>query len=465
MAPMHKSLVVLTLLVGCGDDGVHHLPDAPEGIDAATPDAPLTGAVTLTVTQDGTPRADVAVYFLAADSTLVAKVPTNAQGVATATMGLGGSVTAIDPFSTKSAGRDVRTFVGVKPGDQLKLYVGGTAAQSVNFTLTLPTDAFAFYYTVSTDCGSTQFFTGGGSGSGGGPVGGPVTLDGCGATTDILIETYDGNSMALGAIYKPNVAITEGGTVDLTAEAYTTPVPTATINWSNVPTEYTQINGRYALASPKGFLRETYLTADVTEGAGTFTIPSPGVTGGIAITGSQPLPSNFIGQQTVVDWAPEGTAPIAVDLANTLLGTYSTTPSVSGATHTVTWAASPGVAPDFAHASLFANRPNGKSSTFWSWDIVVPYATTTFTLPTLPTEIADLNFQATDSVAINELITAKVPGGYDAVRADILSSNPAQLVAGATGRIVVETMASQPTVARVAPPLRSWTTRPAHARK
>ncbi len=462
---MHKSLVVLTLLVGCGDDGVHHLPDAPEGIDAATPDAPLSGAVTLTVTQDGTPRPDVAVYFLAADNSLVAKVPTNAQGVASAVMGLGGSVTAIDPFATKSSARDLRTFVGVKPGDDLKLHTGGPGPQVVdtNFTLNLPMDAFAGSYEVSTNCGHLSFAGGGGGSGSAVTAGGLSQLHGCGATIDILVETFDGGGIALGAIYKPGVVLTEGGTIDLTAEAYTTPVPTQAINWSNVPVGYAQMDARVALASPKGFLREQFANSGVvTTGAATTTFPRPAVTGGIAITQSRPSPTNFIGTHTVIDWAPQSTAPIAVDVGAALLGTYTTRPSASGATRSVTWAASAGATPDFAWASLRADRFVGKSSTTWFWDIVVPYATTTFTLPLLPTEIGELNFMATDSVDVNELVTAKVPGGYDAARAEILSTSPEQFIAGPSGRIAFETMDFAPQ-ARVSPPIRSWTDRAMYA--
>lgn len=425
--------------------------------------------VSLTITQDGNPRADVAVYFLAADNALVAKVSTNAQGVASATMGLGGSVTAIDSFSTKSSGRDLRTFVGVKPGDNLELQIGGTAAQSVatNFTLDLPTDAFASSYQVSTNCGDLYFSTGGGSGSGSGvqaAVGGTSTLYGCGAMIDILVQTFDGGGLPLGAIYKSGVALAEGGTVDLTAEPFVTPVPTQTITWSNIPAAYTELYARGGLASPKGYLTDVDVNpAPVAAGATTATITRPTVTGGIAITRSEPGPSNSIGRQTLMDWAPQTAAPVAVDLANALLGTYTTMPSVSAATRTVTWTASAGATPDFAWATLSANRLVGASNTSWDWSIVVPYATTTFTLPVLPTEIAELNFVATDDVNIDDLVTAKVPGGYDAVRATILSSSLDQYATGASGRIVYETMDFAPTNGRIAPPLRSWTNRAAYA--
>lgn len=470
MAPMHKSLVVLALLAGCGDDGVNHLADAPVAPDGPSPDAPTSGAVTLTVTQDGSPRAGVDVYFLAADNALVAKVPTNAQGVASATMGLGGSVTAIDPFLFKTSTRDLRTFVGVKPGDNLKLSTGGTAAQNVatNFTVTLPTDAFASSYEMHTSCGTLHFDGGGGgSGSGSGTaIGGPSTLYGCGATIDVLLETFDTGGLPLGAIYKANVALSEGATIDLSADAYTTPVPTGTINWANVPAGYTQVDARVGLATAKGPLRETFVTpGQVAAGAASTTFPRPAVTAGIAITQSHPSPTNFIGEQILVDWAPQSTAPVAVDLAGALLPTYSTSPSVSAATRTVTWAATgTGVTPDFAWATLNASRLDGKSTTFWDWSIVVPYSTTTFTLPTLPADVAELNFMASDDVQIDDLITAKVPGGYDAVRATLLSSfGPSEFVLGASGRIVFEAMASQPSVERTMPSLRAWSKRPTHA--
>lgn len=466
MGVMHKSLVVLALLVGCGDDGVNKLPDAPLAPDDASIDAPTTGAVTLTIVQDGNPQVDIDVFFLAADNSLVAKVPTNAQGVATATMGLGGSVTVVDPFLTKSSTRDVRTFVGVKPGDNLRLTSGNTAAQnaSTNFTLTLPVDGAASSYEVHTSCGTVYFSGGSGSGSGGTTIGGPTTLYGCGATIDLLVEIFDANGAPIGSIYKAAVALAEGGTIDLGADVYTTPVPTSTINWSNVPAGFTGIDARVGLATSKGVLRTTGLpSVTVTAGAGSTTFARPAVTSGIVITDSQPFPSNLIGRHGVYDWAPQGAGAIALDFSAALLGTYSTMPSVSPATRTVTWAAGPGATPDLAWATIRANRPSGQTLS-WEWSIVVPYASTTFTLPLLPTDIAQFNFTATDNANVNELITAKVPGGYDAVRATILTSNgPDEFVAGASGRIVFEGMESLQQT-RIAP-RRAWTARPVPARK
>lgn len=85
--------------------------------------------------------------------------------------------------------------------------------------------------------------------------------------------------------------------------------------------------------------------------------------------------------------------------------------------------------------------PVTTNSTYWDWQIVMPYSSTTFTLPALATGIDQFNLIATDTADVRELITAKVPGGYDAVRAEILSSTgPETFAAGATGRIVFETL-------------------------
>lgn len=467
MASMYKRLAVLALLVGCGDDGVNKLADAPPPPDDAAVDAPTSGVVTLTIVQDGTPRDGVDVYFLAANNTLVAKVPTNAQGVASATMGLGGSVTAIDPFLTKSSGHELQTFVGVKPGDNLHLTTGQTAAQNtpLNVTVTLPMDAFATQYDVSTSCGSISFSTSG-SGSGGTTVGGPATFYGCGATVDVLLETYDTQGAPLGSIFKAGVAITEGGTLDLSADAFVTPVPTGTINWSNIPAGYTSLVANTALATPKGFLRTGGLNpAAVAAGATTATFPRPAIATGTLLVMSEPQPTNFIGRHTVLDWTPQTAATTALDYTGALLGTYSTAPSVSAATRTVTWTAGTGATPDFVVANLSASRIAGQAQQFWSWAVVLPYASTTFTLPTLPTEIAQFNFEATDTVNLDELTTAKVPGGYDAVRADILSSSgPEEFAKSATGRIVLEQLDFRPTARRLAK-RSGWAQRVLPARK
>src|SRR5262245_25587661 len=112
--------LALVLVAGCGDG--KHNPDAAADM-TVMPDA-ATGPVTLTITKEGLPVAGVHVYFQNSNSTLVADATTDAAGHASADMAAGGFVTAINPFDTVQAPTsddDLRTFAGVKPGDQLVL--------------------------------------------------------------------------------------------------------------------------------------------------------------------------------------------------------------------------------------------------------------------------------------------------------------------------------------------------------
>ena len=57
----------------------------------------------------------------------------------------------------------------------------------------------------------------------------------------------------------------------------------------------------------------------------------------------------------------------------------------------------------------------------------------------LPTDVFDFNVAVGDNVFVAGLITAKVPGGYDAVRANVLTANgPTELVHDATGAITYQ---------------------------
>ena len=65
-------------------------------------------------------------------------------------------------------------------------------------------------------------------------------------------------------------------------------------------------------------------------------------------------------------------------------------------------------------------------------------------MPLLPTADAALNPTANDTTNVQDLSTVKVPGGYDAIRANALSLENGSsgvntgLVTGATGRVVIE---------------------------
>src|SRR4051812_646376 len=108
MSIMRTALASVVLLVAaCGDDGgVRHLDGGPT-IDSPMMmiDAPVVPQpVTVTVTSGGTPQADVKVYFLANDSSVISNTLTDSAGVASAVMPNGGTVTAVDPYPAPAGG-------------------------------------------------------------------------------------------------------------------------------------------------------------------------------------------------------------------------------------------------------------------------------------------------------------------------------------------------------------------------
>jgi hypothetical protein len=428
--------VVLFLVAACGDDGVHHQPDAPPAPDAPDIDAAMSGAVTLTVAANGTGVEGVKVYFQHADSSLKEMKLTDVSGVATAIMEPGGFVTAVDPFPTPTLGGtsfyDLRTFAGVKPGDQLKLSTGRGPLVSVTFTLALPLDVNASQYQIYTSCGFAGSLTNPG-GSGAVPMG-PVTLSGCGATADMVIETVDINGAPLGAFYHPAVAISEGASVVLT-DSYT-PVPDFVVSYSNVAADFTYLDFINALATANGQLIDTFRRVELAAGAGTATFKLPAVTGGLSVHESHLRSSG--GEHFILDWGPAG-ATQTVDLANLPLPAYQDFPTLDVATHAMNWTAGASATqPDFVIMSFGIAR-TVPTSQIVDWQIVAPYTGTTLALPVLPSGIDQANPIATDTSNLYEIITAKVPGGYDAVRGNIFATNgPTDLIAGATGRIVHE---------------------------
>ncbi len=437
-----KSLAfALVLFTACGDDAVRHLGDAPPIPDASV-DAAIA-PVSLKLTFDGVPRPGVDVYFQDAASTLIAVVPTGSDGIAAALMEPGGFVTVIDafPLTGKSSPKLVRTFAGVKPGDLLLVDEGYGGPPQLSVTLTVPVDTSASQYDVYTSCSGKHTLVGAG-GSGGVPSG-TIYMQGCNGFADVLVQTFDYNGQPLGWFYHPDVAVSDQQAITLT-DTYATTSTDVTMMFTNVPAEFSSIAFRTVLASPRGPVSDVVLSTDVTGGAASASFSRPPVTNGISVTALRPLPSNNIGAHTVVQWGAPSV--LTIDLANALLPLYTTFPSFTPATHSVSWTAGAGIAPDLVIGEVSAYRFTGPPNASWRWRIVAPYATT-LTLPVLPAAIAEYNIATDDQPSLAELTTAKVPGGYDAVRARLHTIRDAfgleGFVAGATGRIVYETLQNQ----------------------
>ena len=133
-----RKLVCLLMVVGAcdEDDPVRHL-DGGMADSLTMVDAPTTPQpVTLTVKSAGAPQANVRVYFVNPDSSLISNTVTDSTGVASALMPNGGYVSAVSPFSAPlPTGLPVQneslyTWAGVKPGDHLTLTVRSGASAS-----------------------------------------------------------------------------------------------------------------------------------------------------------------------------------------------------------------------------------------------------------------------------------------------------------------------------------------------
>ncbi len=386
------------------------------------PDAPGM-PVALTVTRNGAPVAGVHTYFLNADSSLVATLDTDATGTASAVVEAGGSVTAIDPFAASAAavavdGNDLRTFMGVEPGDQLALTQSDS--KSITFTLRIAAANTANVYDVLTSCGSASVVPGGGAG-------GRVTLFDCQGTADIVVVASALNGaikVPVSGLYHPNVALTQGGTVDLTADMYQ-PLTGVTFNYTNAPNATISIS--HTLVSAAGRIAPfvTTFTGKPT------TLGEPTVPGA---TGIVDTAVSLTSEHHVVDWGPLA-ATYMLDL-NNLLPDLTAAPSFSAATKLVSWTeGAAGAAPDLTTTTIDVARSDG--SRHWHWTVAGPYTSGALAFPALPTDVADWAPSNSDRVAVTALTNAKVPGGYAAVRAHAHDVRDATgFVAGPSGRVV-----------------------------
>lgn len=281
---------LFTAVTACGDDGVHHLADAPQFVDAPAGDAAQVTTITVTtlarVNSNAAPDAPIAnvnVVVLNPDLTMGPSAMTGADGKATLGPVLPGStVTAYYPADA-TTDHWIVTMVGVKPGANLTFgehyfqrITAATAPASV--TVNIPAIDTATSYQVSAPCNNYLNITA------------PATsgtfqfgTDCDSATKPMSFQAY-GPSGMLGTAYLPAAATTDGATVTLPAW---NPYPTAanfTTSVSGVPDDHT-INGltTYTVYSKVGDQRLTMSSSTgiptLTAGAGSFanTLPLDGL--------------------------------------------------------------------------------------------------------------------------------------------------------------------------------------------
>lgn len=478
---MKKLVGLVALLAACSKDTVHHLADAPPGIDASAIDA-APAPVTLTITQDGTPVPDVKVIFQGPDSTLVSSTTTGADGVASATMPHGGYVTAIDPFPTRggsaltfatvTGNHDLDTFADVKPGDHLTLTDNnGVAVPSASMTINLPTDATATGYYIYSSCAPNGNYASTyvpapavGSGSAITPTTTAYLSTSCNATTDLLVVSLDNLSRDSKYFVAPAVAISAGGTLDLTASTFTNVVATP-INFTTIPA--TLQSGYYSfsyLDGTKGPYRVNAQTLYFYPGIGSGsggpgTLPRMTPAGATLVEYVESYGNSNYSRHDSYRWGQA----VASDGSLTYDGTHylqdiSSYPAFDAPSNAVVWTSNAGKTPDLYLASVYFNRPSAPSGLSWTWNIAGAYTgLLSATYPKLPTDFADFNPIDGDTNGLNNLGLASVPGGWDTVREHIFDiGNPGELVAGASGNLEVEAFYNNVGFKAGAPAAPSW---------
>jgi hypothetical protein len=431
---MRLFLILSVVLVACGDDSnVGSLPDAPQAPGDATVTPP---PVTLTVTLNGAPVAGVHTYFLNADSSVVKTVDTDATGTASATMVAGGSVTAINPFVRPPAGGpvpdDLRTFLGVKPGDHLMLFNGGTTPPDVTVTLTAPEllSANVTSYDVFTTCGSTRI-----------PVNnvllplvpsdptGTITLHGCNGSADILIVAngFAGNEQIepLASLYNANVAVADGTDVVLTGD-YSV-LTDVKFEYTNLAANINEVRISHTVTTSHGVIEQFNGTTARDGTTALITFSEPPVANAVGIIDAT-IQTNFSQHEVIQRKAV--TASNTFDLAG-LLPEFGDGTFYNVTTKRVSWQeAATGVRPDLTTVTLNVVHPGqqgsgadpGTDPRQWLWHLVAPYAPGgEQTYPTLPTDVASWAPSVTDNVTVQGLGHLKVPGGYDALRGQAFS--------------------------------------------
>lgn len=409
---------------GCGgsDNKMQSMVDAPPMVDADI-DASPYGPVSISIFEGLVPRVGVRVVFQAADSSVVLDTSTGTDGKASAMMLPGGYVTAIDPYPNQNGASttgDVRTFAGVKPGDQLKLFERPLAQTAITMNIVVPTDANASGYWVSTNCQFDYPITAGTS---------QIQLAGCGATTNVLVYTTDDTVVKQKQIYRQSAALADGGTIDVSAETYTA-IPDVMFSYTNVPAGYGSASVSASRITALGAIFEGRTTVALDQGAGNSTMKVPAIGGATtANTATAFLGSGFT-QQLVSEWGAPG-ASYSLDATGMFLPEFSGAAMLDIPNHAIKWTMSGGAAqPDFVHVRALLHRPSPVIA--WNWEIVAP-AGSQAVFPVLPDQ--HMYNLKTDDFGSFDVRTGKVPGGYDAVRAAVLSFETFQdLAVGASGK-------------------------------
>jgi hypothetical protein len=210
------------------------------------------------------------------------------------------------------------------------------------------------------------------------------------------------------------------------------PTTAVALSYSDVPGTVAALVTFQSLVTAAGQLTSLEADSTITGTTASGTLNQATLAGATALTLTKPRFTTEDDTQQVLQAGATGSS-YSLDLGATLLHHYTDSPTY--ATHTVSWTAdATGAAPDFAVVAIDVERsPNS-----WTWTLAAPLTGTTVAFPILPTDIFDYNGEPSDDIFIGLLDSVTVPGGYDAVRAHVFTTEIPPAALGASGTAVLE---------------------------
>jgi hypothetical protein len=409
---MRRNLLLsFAMLTACGK--VSGLADAGDGsgtnIDGSVgPDANPRGTVTVTIYDNqntGAPVAGIPVVFVDPDGKLVGRPTTDADGKASAEVLPGATVTSITPNGTNQY--DLKTVLGVKPGDNITLNTPAQGTTAGTFTVNLTARAGAVHYYVYGPCGAQT--------SADTSLTATLTISNDCKTDqmDLVAIAYDANYAVLGYVNKSGVAYSNNGSTALPTTWSGLSSFTATA--SNLPAEVTYANiNRYW---PDSYGYGMGGGGAPTNNAVSVTVSGPSAASALVATNvrdSQGL------EQEIRQVNAGNSTSYNLDVSNNLLK-WVASPMLDVTTGKVTIAAtgtSHGT-PDLFATDVIYNRVDAQQvTTYFSWHIYGPDVTD-LTLPTLPPEVGDVGPKAGDQAQFygsTALFDFDNISGYDVAR-------------------------------------------------
>ena len=389
------SLCSVLLVAACGGSS----PATADGPAADTAEPGPGGAVRVTVTQAGVPVGGLSVYFLDPNNTVVAMTTTDATGRASATLHAGGSVTVVHaPLASGTEVRDLESWVGVQPGDDLALELPSFHA-AMNLMVSVPVASLpdVASYNVVSPCGGTGLFLAGQTIQ-------LSLLPNCVVDplrSDFIAFAQDASGQAIAAFVALQVGISSGQHLALTG-AYQ-PVADIPIAYANIgPTQSIEL-GAFAITGAGPLqVANPYLSATGGSIAGTFHWPAQLTTGTRVLEAGLLSPDS---PQRVTSWAPVASS-VSVDLMDQVGQPITSQATIDPSHRQLAWTlADHGAPAHLAVASLTVDQGASKSLV---WTIVAPGAAPQIALPQLPGSIIQFPSPGTTGVGLTLL---RVPGG------------------------------------------------------